>query len=119
MGALAIWECLKELAKDPIGNMGIIHDVVLLGLPTVMPSGDVLLSMRMLIAGRFVHGYSREDWILRFLLRGITLYLPSPIMAEVPIDDIPGVDNIDCSDIIHTHWQYPKKMDELLRLIQL
>jgi len=117
LGALVINDCLKELAKDPIGCFGLIKDVYLFGLPAKIILEDFCRS-RMLVAGRFVHAYSKNDWVLTFFYRGSSLNM-NDIAGLNPVPDTEGLESIDFSEIVSGHLDYKIKLPELLRLVGL
>ena len=61
LGARVIHSCLKELASR--GAVGLVQNVYLFGSPIVAKK-DEYLRARAIIAGRFVNGYAKNDWIL-------------------------------------------------------
>lgn len=61
LGAKVIMSCLLELASK--GMHGLIQNVYMFGSP-VIAQKDNYLKARAVVAGRFVNGYARNDWIL-------------------------------------------------------
>ena len=61
LGSRVICACLKELAKR--GAFGIVQNVYMFGTPVVAKK-DEFIKARAVVAGRFVNGYSTNDWIL-------------------------------------------------------
>jgi hypothetical protein len=114
LGALVIFTCLKELAKDPDANMGVIENVALFGLPKVIFPLENWLRMRMLVAGRFIHCYSRNDWVLRFLYRSTAL-TSADIAGLNPIS-VTGIENVNMSNFVKGHLEYAEKTAEMLEM---
>lgn len=97
------------------GSDGIIQDAYLLGAPVTGEAKSWLPLLRV-VAGRLVNGFCRGDWLLKFLYR--TLSIHSAVAGLEPIDiEHRRLINIDLSDIIDGHSDYPTKMDVVLRLV--
>src|SRR5262249_53336859 len=107
--------CLEELAR--LGAFGIVEDVMLLGLPAKLPSAPRLEAMRRVVAGRFVHGYSRKDWLLRFLFRTTRLHV-GEVAGLVPWD-IEGVESVDLTNLVTNHTEYREKVGDIVGLLGL
>jgi hypothetical protein len=115
MGAIVIQHCLEELAR--IGACGIVEDVLLLGLPAKLPPPDRLARMRNIVAGRFVHGYSRKDWLLSFLYRTTRLHV-GEVAGLVPWDVV-GIESVDLTSLVNNHTEYRDKLEEIVVLLNL
>lgn len=61
LGSRVIFSALKELASK--GAVGLVQNVYLYGTP-VVANKDQYLKARSVVSGRFVNGYSTNDWIL-------------------------------------------------------
>lgn len=61
LGSRLIFACLRELANR--GAAGLVQNVYLFGSPVVAKK-DEYIRARTVIAGRFVNGYTTNDWIL-------------------------------------------------------
>ena len=61
LGSRVICSCLRELASR--GAVGLIQNVYLFGSPVVAKKEEYLRA-RSVVAGRFVNGYTTNDWIL-------------------------------------------------------
>lgn len=125
MGARVVISCIEELVTQlsaPPGTLdrksrriysirGIIQDVLIMGTPLI-PDLELFSAARSIIAGRFVNCYSTRDWLLSVLFwQGVS----KPAAGLVPVD-CPGVENINCSDIVSGHAEYVEKLDEILQL---
>ncbi len=111
LGSRVIFSCLQELAKK--GAIGLIQNVYLFGSPVVVRH-DEYLRARTVVSGRFVNGYNRNDWILGYLFR-LTNGGIRCIGGLAPVDGIPGIENMDCSEIVVGHMDYRQAMPRLLR----
>lgn len=118
LGALVILSCLEELAKDPDGAFGIIENVVLFGLPASTQPSVKWHRYRCLVAGRFIHCYSRSDWILGFLYRGASLQFDE-IAGLVPLKAVHSIESVDFTGLVKGHLDYREKLPELLELLNI
>ncbi len=116
LGALVILSCLDELAKDPEGRFGIIENVILFGVPTSVQPSLKWHRYRCLVAGRFVHCYSRSDWVLSFLYRGASLQFDE-IAGLAPLRVAHGIESVDFTGLVKGHLDYREKLPELLSLL--
>ena len=96
LGARVIFYALEALAKAKA--YGVVQEVVLLGA-TVTASTKTWRTVRSVVSGRFVNGYSRSDWILGYLFRATTGGL-STVAGLRPVDQVPGIENIDLTEIV-------------------
>jgi hypothetical protein len=111
LGSRVIFSCLQELAKK--GAFGLVQNVYLFGSPVVVKK-DEYLRARTVVAGRFVNGYNRNDWILGYLFR-LTNGGIRRVAGLAPIEDIPGIENMDVSEFVVGHMDYRTAMPRLLR----
>lgn len=114
LGAITILSALLELAKDNPNNQvsHLVDSVYLISTPTMTPSTSVLKQIRSLVARRFVNVYSRKDMVCTLatwssldvsaehLQKG---RLPQPLGSR-PVWDVPGLENVDVSDLIASHF---------------
>ena len=115
MGAIVVQHCLEELSR--LGSFGLIENVLLLGLPAKLPKPDQVKRLRLVCSGRFVHGYSRKDWLLRFLFRTTRLHV-GEVAGLVPWD-VDGVESVDLTNLVSTHTEFRDKLDEIIDLLGL
>lgn len=113
LGARVIYSCLTELARK--NQFGLVQDVFLFGTP-VFYNKKMFTKARSVVSGRYVNGYSRNDWILAFLFPaakryGMVIGLDS--IPEKETEDL-QIENMDVSDIVEGHMQYRDKMPTLL-----
>ncbi|KAI0018439.1 hypothetical protein F4780DRAFT_751549 [Xylariomycetidae sp. FL0641] len=111
LGSRVIFACLLELAKR--GAYGVVQNVYIFGSPIVVKKEE-FLKARTVVAGRFVNGYNRTDWILGYLFR-LTNGGIRRVAGLGTVDGIPGVENIDCTDFVVGHMEYRTAMPKLLR----
>ncbi len=111
LGSRVIFSCLLELAKK--NAVGLIQNVYIFGSPVVVKK-DEWTRARTVVAGRFVNGYNRNDWILGYLFR-LTNGGIRRVGGLAPVDGIPGVENMDCSELVVGHMDYRTAMPRLLR----
>ncbi|TAQ90519.1 hypothetical protein B7494_g1165 [Chlorociboria aeruginascens] len=111
LGSRVIFSCLRELSKK--GAYGLVQNVYLFGSPIVAKK-DEYLKARSVVSGRFVNGYARNDWILGYLFR-LTSGGISRVAGLAPIEEIPGLENVDVTDLVPGHMAYRTAMPRLLR----
>ncbi|KAJ2994717.1 hypothetical protein NUW58_g1479 [Xylaria curta] len=111
LGSRVIFSCLLELARK--GAHGLVQNVYLFGAPIVVKKEE-FLKARVIVAGRFVNGYNRNDWILGYLFR-LTNGGIRQVAGLATVDGIPGVENFDCTTFVNGHMQYRTAMPRLLR----
>jgi hypothetical protein len=113
LGARVIFSCLKELAAK--GAHGLIQNVYLFGSP-VVASKDEYLKARSVVSGRFVNGYSKNDWILGYLFRATSGGIMR-VSGLAPIEGIPGLENVDLTETVNGHMDYRAAMPRILRQV--
>jgi hypothetical protein len=111
LGSRVIFSCLRELARK--GAFGLVQNVYLFGSPIVAKK-DEYLKAKSVVAGRFVNGYAKNDWILGYLFR-LTSGGISRVAGLAPIEEIPGLENVDVTDLVPGHMAYRTAMPRLLR----
>ncbi|KAJ9226767.1 hypothetical protein DTO027B5_1897 [Paecilomyces variotii] len=111
LGARVIFSCLKELANR--GAYGLVQNVYLFGSPVVAKK-DEYLRARSVISGRFVNGYASNDWILGYLFRATSGGIMQ-VAGLAPVQGIPGLENIDVTNLVNGHMAYRAAMPRILR----
>ncbi|KAI0172118.1 DUF726-domain-containing protein [Hypoxylon sp. FL1284] len=111
LGSRVIFACLLELARK--GAYGLVQNVYIFGSPIVVKKEEFLRA-RIVVAGRFVNGYNRADWILGYLFR-LTNGGIRRIAGLGSVEGIPGLENIDCTEFVVGHMEYRTAMPRLLR----
>lgn len=123
LGAATILTALTELAKDPEQTSHLVDSVILISAP-ITPSPSTLRNVRAIVQRRFVNVFSSKDMVC-----GIAAWLGSGISVEElrsgklprvagsrPIDDVPGIENINVSDIISSHFEV-NEVDKLTAIL--
>ncbi|OHE91100.1 hypothetical protein CORC01_13619 [Colletotrichum orchidophilum] len=111
LGSRVIFSCLLELARK--GAYGLVQNVYLFGSPLIIKK-DEYLRARTVVPGRFVNGYSSNDWILAYLFR-LTGGGPRKVAGLAPIEDLPWIENFDVTEFVKGHMEYRQAMPRLLR----
>ncbi|KAF4124050.1 Protein of unknown function (DUF726) [Geosmithia morbida] len=110
LGSRVIFSALQELAKR--GAYGVVQNVYMFGSPIVVKKEEYLRA-RTVVAGRFVNGFNRTDWILGYLFR-LTNGGIRRVAGLAAIEDLPWMENMDVTDIVPGHMDYRKTMPKLL-----
>lgn len=111
LGARVIFSCLRELADR--GAHGIVQNVYMFGSP-IVASKDEYLKARGVVSGRFVNGYSSNDWILGYLFRATSGGIMR-VAGLAPVEGIPGLENFDVTKLVNGHMDYRAAMPRLLK----
>ncbi|KAL2848075.1 hypothetical protein BJY01DRAFT_162517 [Aspergillus pseudoustus] len=113
LGSRVIFSCLKELADK--GAYGLVQNVYLFGSPLVA-NKDEYTKARSVVSGRFVNGYSSNDWILGYLFRATSGGIMR-VAGLAPVEGIPGLENIDCTKLVNGHMDYRAAIPRLLKAV--
>ncbi|KAE8325873.1 hypothetical protein BDV39DRAFT_98809 [Aspergillus sergii] len=111
LGSRLIFSCLKELADR--GAHGLVQNVYLFGSP-IVANKDEYLKARSVVSGRFVNGYSSNDWILGYLFRATSGGIMR-VAGLAPVEGIPGLENFDVTKLVNGHMDYRAAMPRLLK----
>ncbi|KAI8064223.1 hypothetical protein BC940DRAFT_321322 [Gongronella butleri] len=111
-GSLVIWHCLLELERR--GLPGLVHHVVLLGAPVASDDLEAWAKARSVVAGRFINGYTDDDWVLAYVHRLHSLDTKVSGLAAVPVD---GIENRAVA--VEGHTSYPEALASILAEIKL
>ncbi|KAG7092542.1 hypothetical protein E1B28_008892 [Marasmius oreades] len=103
LGSLVIFEALKYLASLSSSETGhLIQDVFLFGTPATV-NEEAWSSVRRLVAGRIVNGYSDNDYVLGVLSRASSANWK--VAGLEPID-VTGVESVHIREVDgHTKWR--------------
>ncbi|KAK3824314.1 MAG: hypothetical protein J3R72DRAFT_374713 [Linnemannia gamsii] len=115
LGARVIFYCLLELGR--LDAFGIVEDAYLFGAP-ITASESQWRQARSAVAGDFVSGYLRNDWVLGFLFRATTGGLGT-VAGLRPIKNVPGLTNMDLTSHVEGHLDYRVKIPILMKLMGL
>ena len=110
LGARVIFYALVEIAKQK--GFGIVQDVFLMGT-TVTASTKTWSETRSVVSGRYVNAYAKNDWVLNYLFRATSGGLMT-VAGLRPIEDVPGLENVDVTDKISGHMSYRTFMPLIL-----
>ncbi|EER43117.1 DUF726 domain-containing protein [Histoplasma capsulatum var. duboisii H88] len=111
LGSRVIFSCLKELASK--GAYGLIQNVYLFGSP-IVANKDEYMKARSVVSGRFVNGYASNDWILGYLFRATSGGIMR-VAGLAPVENVPGIENMDATQFVNGHMAYRAAMPKLLR----
>ncbi|GFQ07674.1 uncharacterized membrane protein c6f6.13c [Phtheirospermum japonicum] len=68
------------------------------------------------VAGRYVNAYSTNDWMLGVVFRANLL---TKGLAGIQPVDVPGIENVDVTEIIDGHSSYLWGTQEILEQLEL
>lgn len=111
LGSRVIFSCLKELAEK--GAFGLVENVFMFGSPIVANKDDYMKA-RSAVSGTFVNGYATNDWILGYLFRATSGGIMR-VAGLAPVEGIPRLENVDCTELVNGHMDYRTAMPRLLR----
>ncbi|KAF5185122.1 transmembrane and coiled-coil domain-containing protein [Thalictrum thalictroides] len=114
LGARVIFECLQCLAETE-SNAGLVERVVLLGAPVPFVD-EKWKTARKMVAGRFVNVFSTNDWTLGVAFRASLL---SQGLAGIQPVDVPGIENVNVTELIEGHSSYLCTTHQILEQLQL
>lgn len=115
LGARVIFYALEELAKRKA--YGIVDEVYLFGA-TVTASKQTWLQVRSVVAGKFVNAFASSDWLLGYLFRATSGGL-NTVAGLRPVENVPGLENVDVTEKITGHMSYRSAMPSLLEQVGL
>ncbi|KAL5335271.1 hypothetical protein BJX70DRAFT_390750 [Aspergillus crustosus] len=114
LGSRVIYACLQSLAQRHA--YGLVESAIFLGSPTPSDAPD-WRRLRRVVSGRLVNVYSENDSVLAFLYRTSSLQLG--VAGLEPIENVPGVENYNASDLIDGHLRYQFLIGRILRRVGL
>lgn len=115
LGARVIFKCLQHLAETKHNAAEIVERVVLLGAP-ISISGENWEAARKVVSGRFVNAYSTNDWTLGLAFRASLL---SQGLAGIQPVNIPGIENVDVTELVEGHSSYLWVSQHILEKLEL
>lgn len=114
LGSRLIFSCLQSLSKR--GAYGLVESVIMMGSP--IPSNEEhWRRVRSVVSGRVVNVYSENDSVLAFLYRTSSFQLG--VAGLEAVENVPGVENLNVSDMISGHLRYQFLLGRVLKLIGL
>lgn len=105
-----IFYALVELAKQKA--YGIVQDVFLLGTTVSVPT-RMWCETRSVVSGRYVNAFARNDWVLNYLFRATSGGVGT-VAGLRPVENVPGLENVDVTDKIAGHMSYRTFMPLIL-----
>ncbi|KAL3621708.1 hypothetical protein CASFOL_034368 [Castilleja foliolosa] len=114
LGARVIFRCLQVLAENE-NSAGLVERVVLLGAPIAIRDSN-WEATRKVVAGRYVNVYSTNDWMLGVAFRANLL---TQGLAGIQRVDVPGIENVDVTEVIEGHSSYLWKTQQILEQLEL
>ncbi|KAF7309181.1 hypothetical protein MKEN_01120700 [Mycena kentingensis (nom. inval.)] len=91
---------------------GVVQDVFLLGA-TLSVSTRMWCDTRSVVSGRYVNAYARNDWLLNYLFRASSGGVGT-VAGLRPVENVPGLENVDVTDKISGHMSYRTFMPLIL-----
>lgn len=114
LGSRLIFSCLQHLEKK--NAYGLIESVILMGSPT--PSNaEHWQKIRSVVSGRVVNVYSENDSVLAFLYRTSSMQLG--VAGLQAVEGVPGIENLNVSEMISGHLRYQYLLGKILTLTGL
>ncbi|KAJ5583468.1 hypothetical protein N7535_002088 [Penicillium sp. DV-2018c] len=114
LGSRLIYSCLQSLERQ--NAYGLVESVILMGSPTPSDMED-WQKIRSVVSGRVVNVYSENDSVLAFLYRTSSLQLG--VAGLQPVEGVPGVENLNVSEMISGHLRYQYLLGRILTLVGL
>ena len=127
IGASVIYYCLLTMYKeDAYAAKGIIGNVIMLGAPVKIKLTH-WKNIRSIVSGRFINGYSTNDWILaikyrmksyELLIAGLQpIYLDSKRKSNVKMSSVSSLNNLNELNELKTN-ELSNKLDNLLLTVR-
>lgn len=114
LGARVIFKCLQTLAETE-QNAELVERVVILGAP-ISINNENWRDVRKMVAGRFINVYATNDWTLGVAFRASLL---SQGLAGIQPICIPGLENVDVTDMVEGHSSYLWKTQQILERLEI
>jgi hypothetical protein len=114
LGSRLIFSCLQSLERR--NAYGLVESVILMGSPTPSDT-EHWQKIRSVVSGRVVNAYSENDSVLAFLYRTSSLQLG--VAGLQPVEGVPGVENLNVSEMISGHLRYQYLLGRILTLVGL
>jgi len=103
-----------EFEREPAS---VVEDVILMGAPMYL-SLSSWKACRQVVSGRFVNVYSRTDRILSLMFKYKQMMESfKPVCGNCTVA-VPGVENIDISDLVSNHQEYVLKVGDILKRVR-
>lgn len=103
-----------EFDREPAS---IVEDAILMGLPNFLNLLD-WRTCREMVSGRLVNAYSRQDKVLLVMFKyNNLLHSYKPVCGNCTVA-LPGIENVDVSDLVVFHQDYCFATGEILQRIR-
>jgi hypothetical protein len=109
LGSRVVYSCLRSLARRRA--YGLVETAILMGSPVPSDSNHWRM-MRSVVSGRLVNVFSETDAVLAFLYRASSAQLG--IAGLHRIEAVPGVENVDASELVSGHLRYQFLLGKVL-----
>lgn len=108
----------EEEEKFTCEPASVIEDVIMMGAPLHL-NLTTWMKCRQIVAGRFVNVYSRNDLMLSLMFKFKRLIKGrlKPVCGTCTVA-VPGVENVDVSDILSSHADYCLLPGEILKRVR-
>lgn len=103
-----------EFEREPAS---VVEDVVLMGGPMYL-SLSSWKACRQVTSGRIVNVYSRKDKILSLMFKYKQIYGSHKPVCGTCTVSVPGVENVDVSDLIESHSDYCYAIGDILKRVR-
>lgn len=113
LGSRVMFCCLRSLARRRA--YGLIESAIFMGSPVPSDEEDWRV-MRSVVSGRLVNVYSENDAVLALLYRATSMQ--AGIAGLERVERVPGVENVDVSDLVSGHLRYRNLIGQILRRIK-
>ncbi|KAF6198603.1 hypothetical protein GE061_008355 [Apolygus lucorum] len=117
LGARVIFYCLREMSERE-NSTGVVQDAILIGAPCT-GNPEKWKKIMQVVAGTVVNGYSKSDWLLRFLYRALSMPRGGVAGLQSLEFDHPRLHNVDLSDIVSGHSDYYDHMPHILKKLKI
>lgn len=114
LGSRVIFSCLQSLSKR--GGYGLVESAIVMGSP-IPSSTDQWRRIRSVVSGRVVNVFSKNDSVLALLYRTSSFQLG--VAGLQPVEGLPGVENVDMSELVSGHMRYQYLVGRILTTIGL
>jgi hypothetical protein len=103
-----------EFDREPAS---IVEDVILMGIPHYL-NLRTWKACREVVAGRLVNVYSRKDGVLAYIFKYRNLMSSyKPVVGNGTVA-VPGVENIDVTDMVSSHEDYSTMVGQILQRVR-
>eukprot|EP01039_Chlorochromonas_danica_P008478 gene8478-9344_t len=104
--------------QNAVDLQGLVQDVILLGAP-VSATSRSWSQVRRVVGGRLINGYSNHDLILGLLYRYQRFNFTVAGICPISTDVVREVENVDFTDIVKSHTDYGRRMQDILARLNL